>query len=141
VLRDLGDEGFERLDYSIEAWDEGVRPEGAHFFWKTAVPHPEERRTLTIDDEVLEEMLMRLESDARPERVAFRWLVALMLLRKRRLKHVRVESKDGCETWYFHRRGEGDEAPVIAVVNPHLAEDDLRTLAEQLGAFVESDLT
>lgn len=141
VLRDLGDEGFERLDYAMESWETGVRPEGPHFFWKTIVPRPEERRTLAIDDDVLEEMLVRLEEDTRPERISFRWLVALMLLRKRRLRHLRVESIDGRETWFFHRRGETEDARPIAVVNPHLAEDDLRTLAEQLGAFVESDLS
>lgn len=140
MLRDVGDEGFERLDYSIEAWERGVRPSGPHFFWRTTVPHPEERRTLTIDDEVLEEMLARLEGDERPERVAFRWLVALMLLRKRRLRHLRIDSADGREVWHFMRRGAGDEAAPIAVVNPHLAEDDLRALADQLGTLVESDL-
>lgn len=141
VLRDLGDAGYERLDYAVEAWASGVRPEGEYYFWRTIVPQPNERRAITIDDDVLEEMLVRLEEDTRPERIAFRWLVALMLLRKRRLRHLRVETRDGRETWLFHRRSDGDGAPPIAVVNPHLDEDDLRSLADQLGAFVESDLS
>jgi len=139
VLRDLGDAGFERLDYSIDAWERGERPTGDFYFWRTIVPAADERRAFTIDDEVLEDMLARLEDDARPERIAFRWLVALMLLRKRRLRHLRVEPREGGETWLFQRKGDVDGAPPLAVVNPHLAEDDLVALAEQLGAFVEAD--
>ncbi|MBX3355963.1 MAG: hypothetical protein KF724_09725 [Phycisphaeraceae bacterium] len=140
VLRDGGDDGFERLDYSLAAWDRGARPSGDFYFWRTVVPHPDERRGIVIDDEVLDEMLDRLADDPRAERQAFRWLVALMLLRKRRLKHLRVEREDDREVWLLQRRGGGDDAPVLRVVNPHLSEEDLRVMAEQIGALVESDL-
>lgn len=139
VVVDRGDEGFERLDFAPDAWESSARPEGVLCMWRYIVPEPEARRGLVIDDEVLEEMVTRLAGDERPDRVAFRWLVALMLLRKRRVRHLRVERRDGREIWLFVRRGE-EEANAIEIVNPHLSEDDLRSLAEQLGAFVESDL-
>ncbi len=139
VVIDRGDEGFERRDYAPEAWARQPRPEGVLCVWKTTVPAPEARRGIVIDDEVLEEMVTRLAGDERPDRVAFRWLVVLMLLRKRRLRHLRVERRDGREIWWFVRRGE-EESSAFEVVNPHLSEEDLRSLAEQIGAFVESDL-
>lgn len=139
VVVDRGDEGFERLDYSPEAWETQSRPPGVVCVWRSVAPEPEAKRGLVIDDEVLEEMVTRLAGDDRPDRVAFRWLVSLMLLRKRRLRHLRVERRDGREIWLFARRGE-EEGNELEVVNPHLGEEDLRSLAEQLGAFVESDL-
>jgi len=139
VVVDRGDEGFERLDFAPEAWESTPRPAGVLCVWRTIVPEPEAKRGIVIDDEVLEEMVARLDGDERPERVAFRWLVALMLLRKRRLRHLGVERRGEREVWSFARRGEENAAP-FEVVNPHLGEEDLRSLAEQLGAFVESDL-
>jgi len=140
ALIDRGDQGLERLDYSTDAWQAAPRPEGLLGFWRTIVPVGEERRGIVIDDEVLESMLARLEGDDRPDRVAFRWLVALMLLRKRRLRHLGVERREGREWWRFAWAGRDAEAPLLEILNPHLAEEDLRSLAEQLGEFVDADL-
>lgn len=140
VLLDRGDDGFERRDYSIDAWASTSRPDGILGFWKTVVPRPEERRGVVIDDEVLASMLARLDGDERPERIAFRWIVTLLLLRRRMLRHLGVERRDGREWWRFAWAGAGAGAPAIEVVNPHLRDEDLQSLAGQLGAIVDSDL-
>ena len=45
--------GFRRLDFSIEAWEQGARPEGLFSFWRTTVPEPNTKKRLLVDDEVL----------------------------------------------------------------------------------------
>ncbi|MFO0894879.1 MAG: hypothetical protein U0574_07985 [Phycisphaerales bacterium] len=138
VLVDRGDQGLERQDFSLAAWNAGQRPERWICFWKTVVQAPDAKRGIRLDDDVLEEVLDRLEGDARPERQAFRWLVALMLLRRRRLRHDGVETAGGVESWRFRRRGDAEGAAPIRVVNPRLSEEDLRALSEQLGDVVEA---
>ena len=38
------DDSLQRKDYSLEAWEDGARPEGLFSYWKTRVPEPTDRR-------------------------------------------------------------------------------------------------
>jgi len=76
-----------RVDVAVEAWDAGRRPEGLFSHWKAVVPKPDERKKLFVDDAVLINLFRRLE-DARDERrLAFRFVLALILMRKKLLKY------------------------------------------------------
>src|SRR5882672_12248059 len=74
-----GDEGLERRDYSLEAWESGVRPERLFSYWRTKAPEPHDRQRLLVDDEVLLNLFERLAEDTRPQRIAFRFVLALIL--------------------------------------------------------------
>src|SRR4051812_41973872 len=69
---------FVRLDYAAEAW--AGRPEEAFSFWKARVPARAGERKLVIDDDLLLECFLRLENDAEPARLQFRYVVALLLM-------------------------------------------------------------
>jgi hypothetical protein len=103
------------------------------------MPEPDAKRRLVLDDEAIEEVFDRLSEDDRPNRIAVRWLLAMILLRKRRLRHLRVESADGVETWLFSRRGDVEGAPPTAVVRPALDEEAIAALGDELGAVVAFD--
>src|SRR5262249_49470434 len=82
----LLDEGgtFTRKDYSPEAWQ--GPPEGAFSFWQGRLPTGSSPRRLVIDDELLMECFHRLEGELEPNEVSFRFVLALLLMRRRRLK-------------------------------------------------------
>ncbi|MFO0873943.1 MAG: hypothetical protein U0575_08235 [Phycisphaerales bacterium] len=80
--------GFARRDYSIEAWDAGHRPAGLFSYWRTVVPHPDAPRRLLVDDQTLLDIFLRMDADDRPERRAFRFVLALILMRRRMLRSV-----------------------------------------------------
>ncbi|MBM4006610.1 MAG: hypothetical protein FJ292_03455 [Planctomycetes bacterium] len=139
TVRENGQGGFERLEFSQAAWLAGARPEGLLCWWKTVMPEPDAKRRLVLDDEAIEEVFDRLAEDDRPNRVAVRWLLAMILLRKKRLRHLRVESAEGVETWLFSRRGDAEGAPATAVVRPALDEEAIAALGDELGAVVSFD--
>ena len=141
--------GFVRRDFSIAAWQSGQRPPGLFSFWRTVAPSPDAPRKLLIDDQSLLDIFLRLEQDQRPERQAFRFVLALILLRRRMLRSVGREqvrvadpSPGGTdvsrEVWLLQPRGAIEGAPPLRVVDPRLTEADLATIAEQLGEVVEA---
>src|SRR6266571_4246448 len=79
----LLEEGAElvRRDYSAEAWQ--GPPAGAFSFWAGRVPPQDEKARPQFDDDLLEECFQRLEGQTDPDRVNFRYVVALLLLRRK----------------------------------------------------------
>jgi hypothetical protein len=109
-------------------------------FWRTTAPAPDERRRLLVDDDTLVELFDRLDGDERAQRRAYRWLVCLILLRKRLLRQVRVEREGEDEWWLVQKRGAEEGAPPIRVPNPRIKDEDLQELAEHLGEVMQSEL-
>jgi len=139
AVRETEQGGFERLEFSMAAWLAGARPEGVLCWWKTVMPEANARKRLVLDDEAIEEVFDRLSEDTRPNRVAVRWLLAMILLRKKRLRHQRIEHRDGVEIWLFSRRGEEEGSVPTSVVHPTLDEEAIAALSEELGAVVAFD--
>ena len=138
-----GEEGFERRDFSLDAWESGARPEGMFSYWKATVPHPDDKPRLLLDDTVLMDLFERLGSDERPQRVAFRFVIGLILMRKKHLKFIGRETEGGVELWLLQPRpaSPGEAAPPpIPVVNPNLDDDDVRGIIEQLSEVLQSEL-
>src|SRR6516162_3467790 len=86
---------FVRHDYSAEVWQ--GPPEGAFSFWVGKVPAPDQNKRPRIDDEMLLECFIRLEGQSDPSRVNFRYVVALLLMRRKRLKFASARTADGLE--------------------------------------------
>lgn len=138
------EDGLRRLDYSPEAWEDGVRPEGLYSYWKMTVPEPDDKKGALVDDEVLQEIFERLAEDERPKRVAFRFVLGLILMRKRLLKFSgRIEAGiDGVEheRWLMRPKGAEPDDPPVEVVNPRLSDEDVRELTDQLSEILQSEL-
>ena len=139
------DTGFDRLDYSLAAWESGERPERLYSYWKTIVPEPAAKKKLLVDDAVLMDLFERLADDERPQRQAFRFVIGLILMRKRLLKFVgRAERRDSAspEKWLLKPRGSGGDpdSPPIELLNPQLSDDDVRELIEQLSEVLQGEL-
>ncbi len=133
------DDGFDRKDFSIEAWESGARPERLFSYWRTTVPEPSEKRKVFVDDEVLMQLFERLADDDRPQRVAFRFVLAMVLLRKRKLRMVGRTIDGQREVWLFKQRAQ-DESPAIEVINPQLTDDDVADLTSQLAEILQAEL-
>jgi hypothetical protein len=141
TLCELADEqGLERKDLSLEAWEAGHRPERLFSNWKTTVPEPSKRQKLLIDDDVLVDLFERLADDEREQRIAFRFVLGLILLRKRRMRFIeRSRDTEGVASWTLKYRGAPD-APSVKVVDPELSDEDVHELTEQLGEILQAEL-
>ena len=98
--------GFVRLDVSMEAWREGRRPDELFGHWKSTVPEPQAKKRLFVDDDVLMNMFIRLADTNQPRRLAFRFVIALILMRKKLLKY------EGS-----HHETDGDEVCALRTLN------------------------
>ena len=126
VLLEEGDK-FVRKDYSMESW-RGA-PEGAFSFWMGRLAPPQSKRRQPIDDEMLFDCFGRLEGQLEPGRIRFRYVVALLLMRRRRLRFEQNQ-QDGPQE-ILHLRCTRSGARHL-VVNPGLTDEELATVQEDV---------
>ena len=134
------DDGFERRDFSLEAWESQGPPDDVFSYWKTTVPDPEARRGNLVDDAVLWDLFESLAHDTRRRRQAYRFILALILMRKKLLKYIGRTGQGEDERWLMRPKGAGPEQAPVEVIDPHLTDDDVRELTEQLGEVLQSEL-
>ena len=127
-------EGFRREDYSVDAWD--GPPDGAYCHFKTRMPIKEAKKRLLVDDAVLISFFERLASETEPARVRFRFVLALILMRKRLLKYDHTEHKEGRELWLMRLVKETRQH---RVENPRLTDDEIEEVSQQVGAILAGD--
>ena len=116
-----------RKDYSKEAWQ--GPPQGAVSFWTGHVLVGTEKIKPRFDDELLEDCFQRLEGQPETGRVNFRYVVALLLMRRRRFRFETSVVEDGIETMSLRclRTGAKHE-----VVNPRLSDDEMAQVQEDV---------
>ncbi|MCZ6851864.1 MAG: hypothetical protein O7F17_09505 [Planctomycetota bacterium] len=134
------DDGFDRRDYSLQAWHAQARPEGLFSFWKAAVPHPDAGRRVFVDDDVLWDLFERLADDPRRRRMAYRFIIALILMRKKRLRYIGRTGEGENERWLMLPKGAATDQQPIEVINPRLGDEDVRELSEQLREVLRGEL-
>ncbi len=118
---------FVRQDYSSEAW-QGPPPE-AFSFWSGRVPAPDGPRRPRIDDELLMECFGRLQNETDPGRVSFCYVVALLLMRRKRLRFDRVQMDGEREVLVLRCVRAGI---VYEVVNPRLTEEQMAEVQDEV---------
>ena len=129
------EEGFERQDFSDQYWQEN-KP-AVYCFWKTKMIDPAHKKKLFIDDEMLMSFFERLGEETDKEKVNFRFVLTLVLMRKRKLKYLSDAIRDGNEIWHMRVAGQGRE---VTVVNPHLSDDQIESLSEHMGQIMQVDI-
>ncbi len=133
-----GTDELARLDFSLIAWEEGSRPAPPtrlFGFWKGVVVLPSSRPQTLIDDDGLIDLFEQLAEQTDPRRLAFRFVLALILVRKRLL--VVEESRPGMMLVRLRGTARPPEGPAyIPVADPGLDDDAIDGVIEQLEAVM-----
>lgn len=129
------DQGLERRDYCCEYWQEH-QPQ-VYCYWKSKLPSPDKKKQIFIDDDMLMSFFERLAKETEQEKINFRFVLTLILMRKRRLKYDSSKTEDGKEIWKLKVAGAGD---FVKVENPHLTEEQIEQLSSQVGQILQVDL-
>lgn len=148
--------GLCRIDVSIEAWEGGFRPDGLFGFWKSTVPEPNQKKKMFVDDAVLMNLLERLAEATEPDRLAFRYVLALILMRKKLLRYdgndIRETEVDGEpveQTWWkltpkldLAKGPMGKWHPDVRleVLDPKLDESRIEQVMQLLGEVLQAEL-
>src|SRR5262249_3533310 len=93
------------------------------------VPGQHQKRRLTFDDELLMECFARLAPDTDAARVQFRYVLALLLLRRKRLKFEDIRHEAGLEYLRLHCPRSG---AVYEVLDPRLGEADIQRVQDEV---------
>jgi hypothetical protein len=116
-----------RHDYAAEAWQ--GPPEGAFSFWMSKVVAPTANRKPPIDDEMLLDCFQRLDGQAEVSRIRFRYVLALLLMRRKLLRFEEVRHEAGQELLILRTIKTGVEYPVV---NPCLTEPEMVTVQDEV---------
>lgn len=130
------EEGLQRRDFCAKYWQD-KKPE-VFCYWKTKLPHPDQKKQIFIDDEMLMAFFDRLEQETEEEKINFRFVLALILMRKRRLKYDSSKIEDGREIWRL--RIVGGDKQFVEVTNPNLNEEQIEELSSQLSQILQVEL-
>ncbi|MCD4823248.1 MAG: hypothetical protein K8S55_01460 [Phycisphaerae bacterium] len=140
LVRTAEDE-LAREDYHLACWEELAEQNPSQAtdvlgVWRTHVPKKEEKKKLLIDDGLLVNFFERLEGHDDPSRKSFRYVLALILMRKRLLTYKGMDKKDGNDIWKMRLRG---SEQIHEVIDPHLDEDKIAEVSASLGEIMAGD--
>jgi hypothetical protein len=128
-------EGFERRDIAEDCWQ--GPPEDAFCHFKTRLPKKEaKKRKRFVDDNVLIEFFRRLDKTEDAQKLRFRFVLSLILLRKRVLKYEGTHRDDAGEFWDMRLVR---EKTIHRVFNPSMNESEIESLTRELGVILEGE--
>lgn len=139
ALFDAGAE-FERKDFCRPCWTS--QPSGdrekAFSFWRTEVPRPDQPKKVFVDDRVIFDFFQRLAAEEdQPTKRNFRYILGLMLMRKKFLKFKDVVRKDGKEYLVLRRSRTQEEHHVL---NPQLTDSEMEQVKNELTQILETEI-
>jgi hypothetical protein len=127
--------GIERREYALDAWT--GPPEGSFCHWRGRVPVKDRKKaSIAIDNTVLLHLFQRLEDDASEVKQQFRFVLALLLMRKRLLRFEQTVHDGEREYWQMRLVG---EQSLHQVINPRLLDEQVDRLSTQLTAILSGD--
>jgi len=138
ALFDSGEE-FDRKDYCTACWENTASCPQLFSFWQTRVPTKEEERKLLVDNNVLLDFFLRLseEKSEQPDhKTKFRYILALVLMRKRTLRFVDI-ARNGGEYLILRYPKEDRE---FRVLDPGLTEEEAESVKDHLSQILNAEV-
>ena len=116
-----------RKDYASDAWP--GPPPGAIGYWSGRIPASGQPRRPTINDEWLLDCFAHLGEAKAPAQKNFRYVIALLLMRRKRFKFEDVRKSDGQE---FLLLRDGKTGARYEVLDPHLDDAEAASVQEEV---------
>src|SRR5262245_10373892 len=115
-----------RKDYAADAWPGA--PRDAIAYWSGRVPEAGQPRRPPVNDELLLDCFAHLAGATDPRQQNFRYVLALLLMRRKRLKFEDVRRNDGREVLCLReaRSGARHELP-----DPRLSDEEMAAVQEE----------
>ena len=135
ALRETTD-GFERVDVASEHWNEFDRA-GVLAFWQTAMRRPEQKKKQFVDDQVLCELFDRLGTATEANKISFRFVLGLILMRKRLLIYESSRREGDHGIWSVRLKGRTQSTDLF---DPKLDEQQMMDVTKHLGQILNEEL-
>ena len=121
-------EAYERIDVKLEHWDSFDRSDIVGF-WKTHMPSAEAKKRTFVDDNTLCDLFERLGEVEDRAKTSFRFVLGLILIRKRLLSVEATARQPDHDIWRVRLRGRDQ---FIDLIDPHPSDDEVAGVQEQL---------
>ena len=126
-------DGYQRRDFCLSCEPPAEPPTVAS--WQTHRPLPAAKAMPVFDRQTIYQLFVNLMDTEHPQQIRLRFMLGLLLWRKKALKLEGSETTDEGEVWRFSvPRGEGQHR----VLRPDLDEEQLDRLGAQLETILES---
>ena len=142
-----------RIDVCAQSWDAGFRPPHLFGYWRTIVSEANEKKKLLVGDAAIQELMLSMDEATEPKQLAFRYVLALILLRKKLLRHDGIDRREQADGpvqdwWRFTPKvdidkghfGKWNDEVQFEVLDPHITPNEIAGVTEQLGQVLELDL-
>lgn len=145
LVEQPGEEELVRLDFSLSAWLGGQRPQAPlQLFgvWRAVLAEGEENVRQLLDDDELLDLFEQLGESTEDRRIAFRFVLALVLIRKRLLIYeggVPADKTAGKSGRLRVRRRKEQNPEIIEVVDPGMDDEAIEAATEQIGRIMNVD--
>lgn len=137
IFDDPENEGFLRKDFSEEAWKELCSTLQPFSFWKTSCKYPQEDTTPEVlGNESAETMLRRMIEEDEASTENARYILALMLERKKALMPVGVKETESSRLLLYEHRASGD---VLVILDPQLKLDEVEKIQEEVSQLLDQN--
>jgi hypothetical protein len=130
-------EGLERLDISLDCWN-GFDRSALLGFWQAVMPAKgEEKKKLFVDDQTLCALFERLGDAQEPLKVQFRFVLGLVLMRKRLVVYEGSRRDADHDVWIVRMKGKEEK---LDLIDPKLTEQQVAEVSGQLGQILSDEM-
>jgi hypothetical protein len=126
LLRDE-DGQFVRTDYAADAWP--GPPTGAVAWWSARIPEAGRPAKPTINDDILVDCFEHLADTTDPARQKFRYVVALLLMRRKRFKFEDARKREDRETLVVRDARSGHR---YEIDDPQLTQSEMDAVRDEV---------
>jgi hypothetical protein len=132
-----------RADVSPGAWEGGFRPDGRVFgFWRAVMPDPSAPKKILLEEGELADIFAQLVEAGDDANAAFRFVLALVLIRKRVLIYEgttrdRSGKPEAMLVRWARSAGRGEET--LTVPDPGMDESAVDEVLEQIGSIMAQE--
>jgi hypothetical protein len=118
---------FLRKDFAADSWKEP--PPGSIAWWSGRIPESGKVAKPTINDSLLVDCFEHLSATGDPARQNFRYVVALLLMRRKRYKFEDAKKQEGRETLILRDIKSG---VIHEVLDPQLSDEEMDTVRDEV---------
>lgn len=135
IFRNEETEGYDRRDYSEESWEAISSSLEPFSYWKSKYEAPPEDDEPEMVKEDSESLLKRLMEEDNPQTENARFILAVMLERKKLIIETDVkETENDTKIRFYESRSLGD---IYIIPDPNLSLDEVESVQEEVTLLLE----